>query len=116
MFRIILLIVALTITGVIHLVFDVPLGLAALAVFVGWPLVGTLITLDDDLEGGWSNPDGSVVPPWLGLLFWGQIIGGLALALAGFAVDVGWRTSSAIQLWLAALAAALLSAALISKE
>src|SRR6266446_4251085 len=40
------------------------IGLVALAFFIGWPLIGTLITLDDDLPGGWSNPDGKTKPEW----------------------------------------------------
>lgn len=41
-----------------------PLGYVALALFIGWPLIGTLITIDDDLPGGWSNPDGKAIPEW----------------------------------------------------
>jgi hypothetical protein len=29
---------------------------SALAAFIAWPIVGRLITLDDDLPGGWSHP------------------------------------------------------------
>jgi hypothetical protein len=39
-------------------------GFSALISFVGWPLVGTLVTADDDLPGAWSNPDGTIPPPW----------------------------------------------------
>jgi len=38
------------------------LGIAALV------LGGHIVTLDDDLEGGWSNPDGSQPLPWAELL------------------------------------------------
>jgi hypothetical protein len=41
-----------------------PMGYVALALFIGWPLIGTLITIDDDLPGGWSNPDGKTTPEW----------------------------------------------------
>jgi hypothetical protein len=41
-----------------------PIGYVALALFIGWPLIGTLITIDDDLPGGWSNPDGNATPEW----------------------------------------------------
>ena len=44
------------------------------------------ITADDDLPGGFSNPDGTVRPHWLGPLFWGQISLGLGIALAAGAV------------------------------
>jgi len=29
-----------------------------------WPLAGSIITIDDDLPGGWSNPDGDEPFPW----------------------------------------------------
>ena len=29
-----------------------------LLIMLGWSSVGQLVTLDDDLPGGWSNPDG----------------------------------------------------------
>jgi hypothetical protein len=41
-----------------------PMGYVALALFIGWPLMGTLITIDDDFPGGWSNPDGKATPKW----------------------------------------------------
>jgi len=41
-----------------------PMGYVALVLFIGWPLVGTLITIDDDFPGGWSNPDGKATPEW----------------------------------------------------
>ena len=44
-----------------------PMGYVALALFIGWPLIGTLITIDDDLPGGWSNPDGKATPEWKSL-------------------------------------------------
>ena len=40
------------------------LGFVVLALFVGWPIVGTIVTIDDDLPGGWSNPDGKTRPEW----------------------------------------------------
>jgi hypothetical protein len=49
--------------------------------FVAWPLLGTLITIDDDLPGGWSNPDGTTRPHWLEAPFWGQVCLGLGLTL-----------------------------------
>jgi len=40
----------------------------AFIIAFAWPMLGTLVTFDDDLPGGWSNPDGSQKPPY-GLLF-----------------------------------------------
>lgn len=28
------------------------------AILTSWPLIGFVVTVDDDLPGGWSNPDG----------------------------------------------------------
>jgi len=77
---------------VVHQATGLSLGLLWLALFVGWPLVGTLITLDDDLPGGWSNPDGAAVPPWRDAAFGAQLVFGLAAAAIGFAHDGRWRT------------------------
>ena len=41
---------------------------------VAWPLIGTLITIDDDLPGGWSNPDGKSVPEWRTLWWWADLL------------------------------------------
>jgi hypothetical protein len=70
-------------------------GWAALAGFVGWPLMWTLITIDDDLPGGWSNPDGTVRPDWLMAPFWGQVCLGLAVTSFIGALDAGWSSRSA---------------------
>jgi hypothetical protein len=83
----------------VHLYFGLGLGLALLIFFVGWPLLGTLITIDDDMKGGWSNPDGAVRPPWLRIPFWGQSIAGLALASCGAAIDHGWNTQTGAIFW-----------------
>ena len=80
------------------------LGMSLLIFFVGWPIAGTLVTIDDDLKGGWSNPDGSVRPPWLQMPFWGQIVAGLSLASAGAAIDAGWNTHEGTVFWLLAIA------------
>ena len=113
---VILLTVALTGALVAHFAFDLPLGFSFLLFFVGWPLGGTLITIDDDLAGGWSNPDGKVRPPWLEATFWGQISGGLAASAAGFAVDFGWRSSEGLGPWLVSAATAFLAAALFTRR
>jgi hypothetical protein len=90
-----LLAAALVAAVAVHLYFGISLALVFLSIFVAWPLFGTLITIDDDMKGGWSNPDGTVRPPWLQAPFWGQIIVGLALASCGAAIDYGWNTRPA---------------------
>ena len=48
----------------------------------GWAFGGHLITLDDDMRGGWSNPEGSRA-------VWGRSVLELFAKLLVFAV-VGW--------------------------
>jgi hypothetical protein len=66
----------------------VPAGLIALGLLIGWPLLGTLITLDDDLPGGWSNPNGKQRPEWLtGIWHLNLWVCQGALVLLAFAFD-----------------------------
>jgi hypothetical protein len=51
-----LLAVALIGALVVHLVWDVSLGIAQLIFFVGWPIVGAMVTIDDDLPGWLEQP------------------------------------------------------------
>ena len=48
----------------------------------GWAFFGHLVTLDDDMRGGWSNPEGSRA-------IWGRSVVELFAKLFVFAV-VGW--------------------------
>ena len=51
------------------------LATAALeALLIGWPLGGTLITIDDDYPGRWSNPDGKFVREWLTPWWWADLL------------------------------------------
>jgi len=96
--------------------FSIGLGPSLLIFFVGWPVVGTIVTADDDLPGGWSNPDGTVTPPWEETRFWGFLVGGFAVSGIGFAIDAGWNTIDSARYWLLAVAAAFLAAALVTKK
>ena len=89
---------------VVHLAFRVPLGWAMLAGLVGLPLIGILVTIDDDLPGGWSNPDGKTRPPWSYAAFWGELLLRTSLALGGFAIDERGRSSAAIVFFAAGIA------------
>src|SRR5450631_226325 len=51
-----------------------PIGVVAFVLLIGWPIVGTLITLDDDMPGGWSNPDGKAIPEWKTLAWHEEIL------------------------------------------
>lgn len=55
--------IAITVAVALSMLWRVPyiftfVGVATLV------LVGHLVTIDDDLPGGWSNPDGSHPFPW----------------------------------------------------
>lgn len=101
---------------VIHWVWDVSLGIALLIFFVGWPIVGTIVTIDDDLPGGWSNPDGAARPDWLQAPFWGQIVVGVAISVVGFAIDAGWRSPPGLRLWSLAIGVGSVGAALSTRR
>ncbi len=79
-------------TLALHFLVGLSWGWSALAGFVGWPLIGTLVTVDDDLPGGWSNPDGTIRPDWLTSPFWSQLCLGLGVAAFVTALDVGLLT------------------------
>jgi hypothetical protein len=111
-----LLAVALIGALVIHLMWDVSLGIALLIFFVGWPIVGTMVTIDDDLPGGWSNPNGRVRPDWLEAPLWGQIVVGVAISVVGFAIDAGWRSPSGLRLWSLAIGVGSVGAALSTRR
>src|SRR5471030_1748894 len=106
----------LVLTVLVHIFFKFPIGPTALIILVGWPLIGTMITADDDLPGGWSNPDGTVPPPWKSSIFWADVMFRLAFAFALCAIGEGWRTSSAILFWLLCVAAFLFSFGLLKLE
>jgi hypothetical protein len=110
-----LLAVAIGAAVAVHLYFGLSLSLAFLIFFVGWPLFGTLITIDDDMKGGWSNPDGTTRPPWLQAPFWGQIIAGLALASCGAAIDYGWNTQTGAIFWALGIVGFALAVPMIKK-
>lgn len=111
--RRILLLVAFVVAALLRFVAGMPFGFALLIPFVAWPVLGTLVTIDDDLAGGWSNPDGSVIPPWRQAPYWGQLCGGLALSAIGFAMDVRASARAAAFIGAVALALAVLSARLL---
>lgn len=52
------------VASVLSLSLGWPIGFVALALFIGWPVIGTMMTIDDDLPGGWSNPGGNSIPEW----------------------------------------------------
>jgi hypothetical protein len=89
-----------------------PVGWSMVATLVGLPLIGLLITIDDDLPGGWSNPDGKVRAPWLYWESWAEVASRGAISSIGFAVDAGWYTVLAIPFWMVSAAGIALTVAL----
>jgi hypothetical protein len=51
--------------------------------FAAWAFIGHVVTADDDVPGGWSNPDGTLPFPWGELVMKGAILVGLC-AIAVF--------------------------------
>lgn len=90
---------------VVHYVVGLAWGLSAFACFVGWPVVGTLTTFDDDLPGGWSNPDGTVPPAWRTTVWWGQLATGLAISAFITALDTGLSEKTGMGFLVVGLAA-----------
>ncbi len=76
-----------------------PVGVSMLVALLGAPIVGTLATIDDDLPGGWSNPDGKTRPPWLHWQPWLLLALDGCIAGFGFAIDAGIMTVGAVP-WL----------------
>src|SRR5258708_31209787 len=101
-------------TLILHFATSFGWGLSVFASFVGWPLLGTLITADDDLPGGWSNPDGTIPPPWRTALFWGQVSMGFAISGVVAALDAGLRTGAAFAI--AGLTAGVFAFALLRRR
>lgn len=52
--------------------------------FAAWAFAGHLITIDDDLPGGWGNPDGLRPSPWLALVAKGALLALLCALAACF--------------------------------
>lgn len=76
---------------ILSLIWKVPY-LYTLIGFAVWAFAGHLITIDDDLPNGWSNPDRSVPIPWTEL----AIKAGVLLSLLGLTLLIpGLRTLGA---------------------
>lgn len=99
--NIILLLVLLAIALSLKTYFELTFFLSFLIVFVGLPLVGYIVTIDDDFKGGWSNPDGTRRQEFLTREFWGQIAARSTVVFVGAGIDLGIVTSAAVSAWLA---------------
>jgi hypothetical protein len=116
--RYFLLLSALAIVSIgLNAVLPWNLSVTALALFVGWPLVGTLITIDDDFPGGWSNPDGKARPEWKTATWWADILlcrGAFVVAAAAFDARADERQT--IELIAAAVAMAAIGFPLVIRS
>jgi len=99
----------------VHFAVGIGWGLSAFAIFVGWPALGRLVTADDDLPGGWSNPDGTVPPPWRTALFWGQLSMGAAISGSVTALEMGALTKYGIEFALVAVATGVIAFVLLRR-
>ena len=77
------------ITVLLYWLVGIGVGWAALIAFLGWPILGTVITADDDLPGGWSNPDGTRKPDWQTSAFGGNLFGRGAIVCGAFLAQLG---------------------------
>jgi hypothetical protein len=71
-----------------HFGLEISWGWAAFICFVAWPLMGTLVTFDDDLPGGFGNPDGTETPVWRMREFWLQTFAGLVMSGLALLLDL----------------------------
>lgn len=76
------------------------IGPIMLLLLVLLPVVGILTTIDDDLPGGFSNPDGKSRGPWRRWENWADLAIRASLCGVGFAIDAGWRTPAAVLPWI----------------
>jgi len=106
---------ATAMTALLHLFVGVPLGLSALIAFIGWPLIGTAITSDDDFVGGFSNPDGMAKPDWETAEYWGKLSSGGAAVCVAFLMQLGLGAPWPVCLIPAALLLALASLLLLRR-
>jgi len=79
-----------TVTAVLHWLVGIAIGYSALIAFIGWPVVGTIVTADDDLPGGFSNPDGTATPDWETPEYWGRLFGGGSVVCLAFVAQLGF--------------------------
>ena len=74
-------------------------GYMMVVALVGLPLFGFIVTIDDDLPGGFSNPDGKARGPWREWENWADLAARGACSGVGFAIDNGWNTAAAALPW-----------------
>ncbi len=106
---------ATVVTALVYVFSDIGIGWATLVSFLGWPLLGTLVTADEDLPDGWANPDGTRTPDWETRRYWGRLFGGGAVVCLAFYIQFGMSISWAIWFIPATLGFVLLSCLLLRR-
>jgi hypothetical protein len=84
-----------------------PAGYTMLGVLVGLPLLGLIITLDDEFD----NPN----PFWKSWEAWVELGVRASLSGVGFAIDLGWFTWEAVAAWVIAATGAAAGVALLQR-
>jgi hypothetical protein len=92
-----------------------PIGICMLVALVGAPIIGTVATIDDDLPGGWSNPNGGSRPEWLHWRTPVQLVLMASVSGVGFAVDSAPDIAKVL-LWLLVGAGGLVGTRLFLKQ
>jgi hypothetical protein len=92
-----------------------PVGFTMLAIMVVLPLIGLVVTIDDDLSGGLSNPDDKQPGLWREWESWADIGARAAVTGIGFAIDSGWNTLAALVPWVIGVAG-LVASVLVHKR
>ncbi len=72
---------------------DIAPAWAVAAMFLAWPIIGTFVTIDDDLPGGWANPDGDRLLPTETPIYWTNMLVGLVVVSLALLVDASSRIS-----------------------
>jgi hypothetical protein len=70
---------------VLSLVWHVPYIFTVIG-FAVWAFVGHLVTADEDVPGGWSNPDGSLPFPWAELAIKALVLAALCILAIQFPI------------------------------
>ena len=95
----------------LRLAFDIPSGFTLASLLIAWPLVGTLVTIDDDLTGGWSNRDGKSQPEWKTSWWWADLLL-VRGSIVAFAFFLEGAMEGKSEMWLLAAAFVMMAAGL----
>ena len=78
-------------------------------------VIGLLVTIDDGLPGGFSNPNDNSRCPWREWESWADLAARAAISGLGFAIDNAWNTPAAVVAWVVG-ATGVVSSALVHQR